>query len=127
MTNPNSRQNNRAPGVPAWLQVAAGSVLLAVALLHSAGAQTINPGIVDPTNTYAGKTYSQWAAGFWQYYMSLPATNNPFVYNPVYPVSPLSTGQSGPVWFLCGNYSSGGTHVYTNTIPGGIALVHGNY
>jgi len=95
---------------------------LAAILTHPIKAQTINPGIIDPTSAYAGKTYSQWSAAWWQYYMSLPATNNPFVYNPSYPVSPLSTGQSGSVWFLCGNYAEGGTHFYTNTIPGGIGL-----
>jgi len=99
--------------------------LLAVLATRPAKAQTINPGVIDPTSTYAGKTYSEWSAGFWQYYMSLAATNNPFVYNPSYPVSPLGTGQSGPVWFLCGNYANGGTHAYTNTIPGGIALFAG--
>jgi hypothetical protein len=98
--------------------------LLAVLLTQPAKAQTINPSVIDPTSTYAGKTYSEWSAAFWQYYMSLPATNNPFVYNPAYPVSPLSTGQSGPVWFFGGNYL-GGTHAYTNTIPGGTALFGG--
>ena len=121
MTNSNSRRSNQAPSVPVWY-VAAGSVLLLFLLALSARAQTINPGVIDPTSTYAGKTYSQWAAGWWQYYMSLPTTNNPFVFSSIYPISPLSTGQSGPVWFLCGNYASGGTHAYTNTIPGGIAL-----
>ena len=121
MTNLNSKRNNRAPRVPAW-HVAAGSVLLAVTLLHSAGAQTINPGIIDPTNTYAGKTYSEWSAAAWQYFVSMPTTNNPLIFNPLNPVIPLNTGQSGPVWFLCGNYPTGGTHVYTNAIPGGISL-----
>lgn len=124
MTNLNSKRNNWAPRVPAW-HVAARSVLLLFVLALSARAQNINPGIIDPTNTYAGKTYSEWSAAWWQHYMSLSATNNPFVFSSVYPVSPLGTGQSGPVWFLCGNYSSGGTHVYTNTIPGGIALFAG--
>ena len=88
-------------------------------------AQTINPGIIDPTNTYAGKTYGEWAPGFWQFYMSLPTTNNPFAVHPPYPVPHLSTGQTGPVWFLCGDYANGGTRAYTNTIPGGIALFAG--
>ena len=84
-------------------------------------AQTLNPGIVDPTNTYAGKTYSELAAGWWQHYMSLPTTNNPFVYILNHPI-PLSVGQSGPVWFIAGNYETGGTHNYSNTIPAGVAL-----
>src|SRR5262249_46340711 len=34
----------------------------------------------------------------------------------------LGVGQSGPVWFIGGNYASGGTHSFTNTIPAGVAL-----
>src|SRR5262245_16352164 len=94
-------------------------LISAVALLLglcSARAQ-INPGIVDPTNSYAGKTYSQLAAGWWQYYMSLPMTNNPLNYIPGNPPVPMSTGQSGPVWFMGGNYFGGGTLSFANTIP----------
>jgi hypothetical protein len=57
----------------------------------------INPGIIDPTNTYAGKTYGQLAAGWWQYFMSLPTTNNPLYYIQDNPPVPMSTGQDGPV------------------------------
>ena len=95
--------------------------LLVAVFLLPATAQTINHGIIDPTNTYAGKTYAEWAAAWWQYYMSLPATNNPFnIY--LNQAAPLNTGQSGPVWFIGGNYANGGTHSFTNTVPGGVAL-----
>ena len=96
--------------------------LLAVLLAETAPAQTINPGVIDPTNSYAGKTYSEWSAAWWQHFVSLPSTNNPFWNLPAYPFVPLSLQQSGPVWFLGGNYPLGGTHLYTNTIPGGVAL-----
>lgn len=122
MTTQHSFQNRRTNP---RLFLANTCAWLALAVTTAAKAQTINPSIVDPTNTYAGKTYSQWASGFWQYYMSLPRPNNPFVFEPGYPVAPLSTGQSGPVWFLCGNYATGGTHLYTNAIPNGIALFMG--
>jgi hypothetical protein len=93
--------------------------------LSTASAQ-INPGIVDPTNSYAGKTYSQLAAGWWQYYMSLPMTNSPLNYIPGSPPVPISTGQSGPVWFIGGSYASGGTLSFTNTIPSvGLFLIIG--
>lgn len=84
-------------------------------------AQSINPGIIDPTNSYAGRTYSQWAAGWWQHYMSLPATNNPFNQYGNHP-APLSLGQNGPVWYLGGYYAQGGAPSFTNTIPGGVGL-----
>jgi hypothetical protein len=84
-------------------------------------AQNINSGIIDPTNTYAGQTYSQWAAGWWQHYMSLPATNNPFnQYGSS--AAPLGLSQSGPVWYIGGYYAQGGSPSFTNTIPGGVAL-----
>jgi hypothetical protein len=113
--------STKKTGKSTMLSLVAAGTLGLLLVARSVEAQNINPGIIDPTNTYAGKTYSQWQAGFWQYYMSLPATNNPFVFVANHPV-PLSTGQSGPVWFLCGNYANGGVHSYTNTIPGGIAL-----
>ena len=84
--------------------------------LFTASAQ-INPGVVDPTNSFAGKTYNQLAAGWWQYYMSLPMTNSPLRFIAGNPPVPMSTGQSGPVWFMGGNYAAGGTLSYTNTIP----------
>jgi hypothetical protein len=120
---PNLNQSDMKTKRTMILTIACG--VLTLFATRSANAQTLNQGIIDPTSPYAGKTYSEWVAGFWQYYMSLPATNNPFVYDPAYPVTPLSKGQSGPAWFLCGNYAAGGTHVYTNTIPGGIALFAG--
>src|SRR5262245_59339530 len=102
MTPQNPTRKNRMP------LAAAVFCLLVIAALPTAKAQTINPGVIDPTNTFAGKTYSEWAAGFWQYYMSLPATNNPLYRYPGRPDAQLSTGQSGPVWFMTGNYYPGG-------------------
>jgi hypothetical protein len=96
--------------------------LLAIVFTQPARAQTINPGIIDPTNTYAGKTYAEWAAAWWQHFMSLSATNTPYHRSAPYPDAPLSTGQSGPVWFMLGNFLPGGTYTYTDTIPGGVGL-----
>jgi hypothetical protein len=116
----NIRLDGRRPR-PAGLACGCGPTLtLAVALLlpgqYTASAQ-LNPGIVDPTNSYAGKTYGQLAAGWWQYMMSLPVTNSPLYYIVGNPPVPMSTGQSGPVWFIGGNYRGGGTLEFTNTIP----------
>jgi hypothetical protein len=49
------------------------------------------------STNYFGKTYSQLAAGWWQYFMSLPTTNNPLYYIQDNPPVPMSTGQDGPV------------------------------
>ena len=100
----------------------------ALNILLAAGinAQSINPAVIDPTAAYANKAYTDLAAGWWQYLMSLPTTNNPLLYDPAHPVIPISTGQSGPVWFIGGNfgYRQGEsiTNNYTNTVPGGIGL-----
>jgi hypothetical protein len=116
MTIPGSFQYSRALS-----RALTGSVLLALVFTLPARAQTINPGIVDPTNAYAGKTYSEWAACWWQHYMSLPATNNPFnQYGSQ--AAPLGLLQSGPVWYIGGYYAQGGSPSFTNTIPGGVAL-----
>lgn len=96
---------------------------LGVLLIQPVRAQTLNPPyIVDPDQPYAGKTYSEWTAAFWRYYTSLPTTNSPFERPAGYPIAPLSTAQSGPVWFLCGNYLPGGNYNFSDTIPGGVAL-----
>lgn len=100
-----------------WLTAAL--TLLAMAPIGVARSQTCsNPGIIVPTNTYAGQTYSQWAAAFWQYFTSLPTTDNPLS-----STAPLGTGQTGPVWFLFGNFP-GGTlpYYFSDTVPAGVAL-----
>ena len=109
-------QSRVAQGAPAS-RLSILFLISAVALLIGlCGARAqINPGIVDPTNTYAGKTYNQLAAGWWQYFMSLPTTNSPLI--ATNPLVPMSTGQSGPVWFVGGSYVSAGANSYTNTIP----------
>lgn len=92
------------------------------AAAQAAPAQSINPGIIDPTNTYAGKTYSEWAAAFWQHMMSLPADDSPYHHIPGRPVVPLSTAQSGPVWFLGGDFFGAPPNILSTTVPGGVAL-----
>ncbi len=104
------------------LCVAAACGLLMLAAAQAARAQSINPGIIDPTNTYTSKTCSEWAAAFWQHMMSLPATNSPYHHVPGQPVVPLSTGQSGPVWFLGGDFLGAPPNILTTTVPGGVAL-----
>ena len=93
--------------------------------LSVAQAQTLNPGVIDPTNTYAGKTYSEWAGAWGQYWMSQSTTNNPLIYDSTRPTIPMSTGQSGPVWFTGWQVSTNNppeTRTITDTMPGGIAL-----
>jgi hypothetical protein len=87
----------------------------------------IDAAVIDPSSTYAGKTYSEWSASWWQYLMGLPTTNNPLLHDPAHPVISMSTGQHGPVWFTGGDFGGKGpkTQNYTNTVPGGVALFLG--
>jgi hypothetical protein len=76
-----------------------------------------NPGIIKVQAAPYGKSYGQWAAAWWTWAMQTPASINPVA---------DSTGefsavnQSGPVWFLAGNF--GGTTVRQATVPAGKAL-----
>ena len=71
--------------------------------------------VVPVTEAYAGLTYGDWAAAWWQWGLQFPANAD----------HPFSSGgntlrdQSGPVWFLAGVF---GTEVRHITIPSGIAL-----
>ncbi len=78
--------------------------------------------VFPPNSRILGKTYSQWAAAFMQFYMSRPAINNPFFFSLDHPFALLSDGQSGPVWFVHGYRNSGGTYTRTATIPEGTFL-----
>jgi len=91
----------------------------------SATAQTINPGILDPTNTFEGKSYGDWSAAHWQWLYSLPVDKNP-----LFDTADVSVGQMGDVWFLGGTYTTTtdtngvtyGTAVRDCVIPQGISL-----
>ena len=80
-------------------------------------------GVYPPGSIMFGKTYSEWSAAFFQYFFSLPATNNPFWYDGAHPHVPLGTAQSGPVWFVHGYRNLSGTGVRNDTIAAGTSLL----
>jgi hypothetical protein len=119
----NSHEENRKPNI-AMARLLTILVLIALTTPLTR-AQTLNPGVIDPTNTYAGKTYTEWAGAWGQYWMSQSTTNNPLIYDSTRPTIPMSTGQSGPVWFTGWQISTNNppeTRTITDTMPGGIAL-----
>jgi hypothetical protein len=63
-----------------------------------------NPGVVPPADQYAGLTYGEWGAKWYQWATLLPANNHP-----LFDTTDFSAGQSAPVWFLggvfCSNYN----------------------
>jgi hypothetical protein len=96
--------------------------LLAVAVLalQPAGALggNLNPGIHPPTSQPHGLSYTEWSVKWWQWALSIPASQNPLL-------DPDGTfchvGQSGHVFFLGSN--GGGTNVRSCTIATGQSVL----
>jgi hypothetical protein len=72
--------------------------------------------IVPPTADFQGKTYSQWAASFWQWMMALPLAGHPALDDPSFV---FSAGQSGRVWYWA---APDGPITRRVTLPAGKAL-----
>ncbi len=67
-----------------------------------------NEGIFPPDSKPYGRSYGEWAAKDWQWIYSLPIDHHP-----LFDTADVSTGQSGPLWFLGGSFTTtgDGTHV----------------
>src|SRR5262245_60674721 len=76
-----------------------------------------NPGIAPANSKPYGKPYGEWSGAWWRWAFSLPADTNP-VSDPTGEFAAL--GQSGPVWFLAGNFGDQTTR--SVTVPAGKAL-----
>jgi hypothetical protein len=97
--------------------VAAALVLGLAAPGNGQGRGNPNPGIAPPNAKPFGKTYGEWAAAWWLWAVGIPAD-----YNPILDETGefCDQGQSGPVWFLAGNF--GGETERTCEVPAGKAL-----
>jgi hypothetical protein len=73
------------------------SVLLTVTLPRVAQGQITNV-VFAPGSTNYGKSYPEWFAAWGQWAASLE-----FIHHPLNDTADLSSGQSGPVWFLGGS------------------------
>jgi len=89
-------------------------LLLVIAMASSVRAAVGNPRIIPPQAVFAGLSYSEWQARWWQWVFSLPATDNPII-----PGGNVLQGQSDHVWFLAGVF---GVEERSITIPPGTAL-----
>lgn len=76
-----------------------------------------NPGVRPPDRRAFGKTYGEWAAAWQQWAFGIRASQSPFLDDTG---QFAGVGQSGPVWFLAGNF--GGTSVRNITVPAGKSL-----
>ena len=77
-----------------------------------------NPGVRPPHSSPYGDTYGEWSGAWWRWTYSIPADLNP-VSDPTGEFA--AVGQSGPLWFLAGNF--GGTTVRHATVPAGKGLL----
>jgi hypothetical protein len=98
------------------------STVLFIALLGAMATSALaersaNPGIVPPHKKAYGKTYGQWAAAWQQWAFGIPAAQSPFLDETG---EFAGAGQSGPVWFLTGNF--GGETERNITVPPGKSL-----
>lgn len=59
-----------------------------------------NPGVLPPQSHPYGKSYAEWSAEHWKWTYSLPTDHHPLT-----DTADVSTGQSGPVWFLGGTWA----------------------
>lgn len=99
-----------------WIGLAVVLALLASTSASLADRNT-NPQVLPPQARAFGKTYGEWAAAWWQWALSIPAAENPVTDGTG---EFCHVGQSGPVWFLAGNF--GGATVRDCTVPAGRAL-----
>jgi hypothetical protein len=87
-----------------------------ITVLVPAASAADNPGVLPPGRNY-GATSGEWAARWWQWALGQPLPSNPLADETG---ANCAVGQSGPVWFLAGNF--GGTTTRSCTVPAGKAI-----
>jgi hypothetical protein len=99
-------------------KVVAGCAIVLIAATARVQAEAMEePKIISPSKTPYGMSYGEWAAAWWQWVASVPASENPVLDDTG---ANAAVGQSGPVWFLAGTF--GGTTERTIEVPHGKAL-----
>lgn len=100
----------------ATLVVAGGAL---AATIPFALAVNINPAVFPPDSEPFGNTYGEWSANWWQWALSVPASDSPLADDTG---EKCDVAQSGSVWFLAGTAgsstgTSGGSAERECTIP----------
>jgi hypothetical protein len=91
------------------------------ALFLVAGVAFAEPAVVGPKDLYAGMTYGDWSAVWWQYAIQTPYAT--IFSDDTSPTFDCSSGQtSAPVFFLVGGGSHYTTAIRTCTVPHGKAI-----
>jgi len=114
----NNPSTSLAKGLLSVVLIAAGLAFGTASKAAAGAGNQGNPQIAPPQSYPHGKSYSQWAAAWWQWAYSIPADQNPIT-DTTGEFSQI--GQSGPVFFLAGSY--GGITVRECTVPAGKALL----
>lgn len=74
------------------------ATLLAIVLVAGA-IQAANPGVLPPQSNAYGKSYAEWSAKWWQWFLQHPMQGHPADPDPNSGWD-VRSGQSGNVWFL---------------------------
>jgi len=124
-------RNSRSPcvfGLAITIAVLIALLAMPTVLYAQASPQDDDHGvrIVARNEQYAGLTYPEWAAKFYQWANLLPVTHHP-----LFDTTDCSAGQMGPVWFIDGKFCEVGQPCNgegvkrTCKIPAGKALFVG--
>ncbi|MBD0290413.1 MAG: hypothetical protein ICV74_04080 [Thermoleophilia bacterium] len=100
------------------LVLAAATVVVLGASATSALARDAHPRVLPPTANPHGQSYGAWAAEWWQWALSQPASVNPVLDETG---EHCAQAQEGHVWFLAGAFTSEPV-TRTCTVPTGTAL-----
>jgi hypothetical protein len=113
-------KNARIQGYYTFLLSSIILSLLVVAFpsINFAKGDEINPYVYSTTSSPYGISYQQWTAKFWQWLLSLPASQHP---RENYSPEKCANGQQGPVWFLEAPLS--GKQERTCTVPAGKSIL----
>lgn len=83
---------------------------------HNLPAKSI---VIPPAVEVFGKSYGEWSAAWWQWFLEHPVAGHPALEDPTFDIT---SGQSGPVWFLASPF---GTVEREVTVPYGKLLFAG--
>jgi hypothetical protein len=96
------------------------SILLTLAAASCLLSANTAADVIPPGANPHGKSYAEWSATWWQWALSLPASENPLFDEGVSVNG--ANGQSGKVWFLTGVFNASGIANRSLTVPAGTML-----
>lgn len=104
---------------PIHTYIVALVILVTMGSSHALADPGDNPVIPPDQNPY-GKSYGEWAGGFWQWLLSIPGSVNPF---DDLTGENCALGQFGKVWYLAGDPTFGGGVTRQCKVPTGKAIL----